>query len=128
MAPAELSPMVERIGMFAGHRLPASHPWRRLTDAQLAEAAGDLEPALAGYIAAAGTSGESSGVLGRHRGTAHVGAARCLVGLGRTAQAVPHADAAAEHLARSEEHTSELQSLMRISYAVFRLKKKNQKT
>src|SRR3546814_8794191 len=32
------------------------------------------------------------------------------------------------HLAgvRSEEHTSELQSLMRISYAVFCLKKKNQ--
>src|SRR3546814_9944966 len=29
-------------------------------------------------------------------------------------------------LARSEEHTSELQSLMRISYAVFCLKKKNQ--
>src|SRR3546814_1793143 len=30
-------------------------------------------------------------------------------------------------LARSEEHTSELQSLMRISYAVFCLKKKKQK-
>src|SRR3546814_8364310 len=29
------------------------------------------------------------------------------------------------HVARSEEHTSELQSLMRISYAVFCLKKKN---
>src|SRR3546814_3343214 len=29
-------------------------------------------------------------------------------------------------LSRSEEHTSELQSLMRISYAVFCLKKKNQ--
>src|SRR3546814_13322011 len=29
-----------------------------------------------------------------------------------------------EHLHRSEEHTSELQSLMRISYAVFCLKKK----
>src|SRR3546814_9576248 len=28
---------------------------------------------------------------------------------------------------RSEEHTSELQSLMRISYAVLRLKKKKQK-
>src|SRR3546814_8733110 len=28
---------------------------------------------------------------------------------------------------RSEEHTSELQSLMRISYAVFCLKKKNRK-
>src|SRR3546814_6917218 len=31
-------------------------------------------------------------------------------------------------LARSEEHTSELQSLMRISYAVFCLKKKNKTT
>src|SRR3546814_1483679 len=30
--------------------------------------------------------------------------------------------------ARSEEHTSELQSLMRISYAVFCLKKKNDRT
>src|SRR3546814_1861369 len=29
------------------------------------------------------------------------------------------------HVQRSEEHTSELQSLMRISYAVFCLKKKN---
>src|SRR3546814_5938803 len=35
-------------------------------------------------------------------------------------------DAGAEiGLGRSEEHTSELQSLMRISYAVFCLKKKN---
>src|SRR3546814_6600382 len=32
-----------------------------------------------------------------------------------------------EHF-RSEEHTSELQSLMRISYAVFCLKKKNKQT
>src|SRR3546814_4276887 len=31
----------------------------------------------------------------------------------------------AAHQPRSEEHTSELQSLMRISYAVFCLKKKN---
>src|SRR3546814_10321637 len=31
------------------------------------------------------------------------------------------------HRPRSEEHTSELQSLMRISYAVFCLKKKNKK-
>src|SRR3546814_10048241 len=31
-------------------------------------------------------------------------------------------------LSRSEEHTSELQSLMRISYAVFCLKKKKQQT
>src|SRR3546814_4623855 len=33
----------------------------------------------------------------------------------------------AETPCRSEEHTSELQSLMRISYAVFCLKKKNKK-
>src|SRR3546814_6768066 len=32
------------------------------------------------------------------------------------------------HALRSEEHTSELQSLMRISYAVFCLKKKTQTT
>src|SRR3546814_5495485 len=36
-------------------------------------------------------------------------------------EAVPH------HCLRSEEHTSELQSLMRISYAVFCLKKKNKR-
>src|SRR3546814_10586828 len=34
------------------------------------------------------------------------------------------ADAGYQGVARSEEHTSELQSLMRISYAVFCLKKK----
>src|SRR3546814_6549538 len=39
-----------------------------------------------------------------------------------------HADRkAAASCPRSEEHTSELQSLMRISYAVFCLKKKTQK-
>src|SRR3546814_9263799 len=36
----------------------------------------------------------------------------------------PHADGKGLRLDRSEEHTSELQSLMRISYAVFCLKKK----
>src|SRR3546814_5220053 len=35
------------------------------------------------------------------------------------------AEVTASVLDRSEEHTSELQSLMRISYAVFCLKKKN---
>src|SRR3546814_8872984 len=39
---------------------------------------------------------------------------------------VPGRDWSIAH--RSEEHTSELQSLMRISYAVFCLKKKNNKT
>src|SRR3546814_1418513 len=38
----------------------------------------------------------------------------------------PHRALKKKHCPRSEEHTSELQSLMRISYAVFCLKKKNQ--
>src|SRR3546814_4538068 len=38
------------------------------------------------------------------------------------------AGALQDAIARSEEHTSELQSLMRISYAVFCLKKKNTMT
>src|SRR3546814_5691270 len=37
-----------------------------------------------------------------------------------------HQANADRHYYRSEEHTSELQSLMRISYAVFCLKKKNE--
>src|SRR3546814_5164186 len=37
-------------------------------------------------------------------------------------------DPRAQHLNRSEEHTSELQSLMRISYAVFCLTKKKKQT
>src|SRR3546814_6537704 len=47
-----------------------------------------------------------------------------------TAQAaspLPRHPAPARERARSEEHTSELQSLMRISYAVFCLKKKTHK-
>src|SRR3546814_1363154 len=39
-------------------------------------------------------------------------------------RARPHVGNRAPHRRRSEEHTSELQSLMRISYAVFCLKKK----
>src|SRR3546814_1908599 len=57
---------------------------------------------------------------------ADVLAPRLARGTGR-----PAVDAGAGHrgdeaaVGRSEEHTSELQSLMRISYAVFCLKKKN---
>src|SRR3546814_6652057 len=45
---------------------------------------------------------------------------RCLPDIHRRVWPVPTSGPA-----RSEEHTSELQSLMRISYAVFCLKKKN---
>src|SRR3546814_5535895 len=45
-----------------------------------------------------------------------------------SARRAPHCQHAAHPVNRSEEHTSELQSLMRISYAVFCLKKKNNDT
>src|SRR3546814_4600507 len=51
----------------------------------------------------------------------HHGGAHCQA----RHQPVPHHPAAGG--VRSEEHTSELQSLMRISYAVFCLKKKKKK-
>src|SRR3546814_7553763 len=50
--------------------------------------------------------------------------------VGARAVVQPHSPSPGDQLAfvvRSEEHTSELQSLMRISYAVFCLKKKNKK-
>src|SRR3546814_3639177 len=51
------------------------------------------------------------------------------IGVGwRTVYGVEVAPAQDPCIERSEEHTSELQSLMRISYAVFCLKKKKTKT
>src|SRR3546814_3601747 len=59
---------------------------------------------------------------------------RAILSLGGPAQAscsevreiaAHHLERVRAKMARSEEHTSELQSLMRISYAVFCLKKKN---
>src|SRR3546814_2699687 len=44
---------------------------------------------------------------------------------GANTQSVSYDEAVEIALCRSEEHTSELQSLMRISYAVFCLKHKN---
>src|SRR3546814_2699693 len=54
-------------------------------------------------------------------------AATAGAGLAALAYAVmtrPVSDGSISRFFRSEEHTSELQSLMRLSYAVFRLKKK----
>src|SRR3546814_4611966 len=55
------------------------------------------------------------------------GAARppALVGAASAASSSPTRAKLLSSRKRSEEHTSELQSLMRISYAVFCLKKKN---
>src|SRR3546814_6986323 len=69
-----------------------------------------------------GHAGEQRRAVG-HRAVDHL----TLAGLCRVEQRARHAEgqhhAAATEI-RSEEHTSELQSLMRISYAVFCLKKK----
>src|SRR3546814_1245465 len=58
--------------------------------------------------------------------TMHTGRARNLVKPPLDGTELEIAGSIVEHTpVRSEEHTSELQSLMRISYAVFCLKKKN---
>src|SRR3546814_7332606 len=58
------------------------------------------------------------------RGRAHHEALQTLAGV--HAEPLPHQ--ATDRQARSEEHTSELPSLMRTSYAVFCWKKKQTKT
>src|SRR3546814_4706033 len=60
----------------------------------------------------------------RRRGRVSVSLA-WMVAAKRDSQWLTHSPSAA--FLRSEEHTSELQSLMRISYAVFCLKKKTKK-
>src|SRR3546814_7878364 len=69
--------------------------------------------------------------LGRHiagavlMGVGGVFAMGCTIGQGVSAASLLAVSAPVAMLSvRSEEHTSELQSLMRTSYAVFRLKKK----
>src|SRR3546814_5721255 len=65
-------------------------------------------------------------VLHRLRRTRAVEEARAIRRAADLYGQAPRAvDAGDRHAIRSEEHTSELQSLMRISYAVFCLKKKN---
>src|SRR3546814_9521357 len=60
-----------------------------------------------------------------HRGEAVARNARAARGGLRRTPRSTGTSAAPSRTIRSEEHTSELQSLMRISYAVFCLKKKN---
>ncbi len=70
--------------------------YRTVVDALLAEAHGQAAAALDGYRAVA----DSQIVPPSVRGTAHVGAARCLLALGRRDAAVEEVDAAAPLLAK----------------------------
>src|SRR3546814_5474779 len=87
----------------------------------------------AGRSFAGGALGAALGcaffAAGRCLGGACFGRATCLgvgAGFGRTTGSGSGGAGTGSGAAmRSEEHTSELQSLMRISYAVFCLKKKN---
>src|SRR3546814_7079633 len=56
--------------------------------------------------------------------TRHTGRSATHRSCGLATKAPPPCDDRSPRASRSEEHTSELQSLMRISYAVFCLKKK----
>jgi DNA-binding CsgD family transcriptional regulator/tetratricopeptide (TPR) repeat protein len=100
LSPAEMRPVTDLAGGYVGHRLPADHPWRRLLDAQLAEAEGRTAEAAGLYEAAAGSLGLAPEVMAGHRGTAHVGAARTLIADGRLDEARTQAEAAAPLLAR----------------------------
>src|SRR3546814_4589852 len=79
-----------------------------------------FEPLIPGstlYLSDAWTAGDASG-------HGHTGA---FTGLGLQPGQTSLIATDPDNPCRSEEHTSELQSLMRISYAVFCLKKKNTK-
>jgi DNA-binding CsgD family transcriptional regulator len=97
---AEMRPLADLLGLYVGHRLPPSDPWRRLVDAQLAEAEGRKGEAADLYAAAADTLGSAPEILAAHQGTARTRAARCLIGLGHLDEARVHAEAAAPFLAR----------------------------
>src|SRR3546814_5459489 len=75
------------------------------------------------FSASLGVIGGFVGAALSQRLSAHMGE-RCYQGQPRfgIAQSMRRT---CSNISRSEEHTSELQSLMRISYAVFCLKKKN---
>ncbi|HKY69172.1 MAG TPA: hypothetical protein VJM49_22470, partial [Acidimicrobiales bacterium] len=96
----ELQPLIDRVGHFVGHRLEPDSPWRRLIDAQVAEARGDVDGAIAGYAAAASAMGTAPDMIAGHWGTAHVGAAANLVRADRLDEARGHAREARRHLDR----------------------------
>src|SRR3546814_6652318 len=95
------------------------HP---LLDHQPRARAGGPFDAEAQMIVSAAFRGKRYAVFGLAR--SGLAAVRALVASG--ADVIAWDDNEAARQARSEEHTSELQSLMRISYAVFCLKKKTQ--
>src|SRR3546814_3399547 len=88
------------------------HPDRQPGHAALAARAGAQEDQDHLGLLLQGGRGADASRAARHPGRVGAAAESCVM------------SAACDAAQRSEEHTSELQSLMRISYAVFCLKKK----
>jgi DNA-binding CsgD family transcriptional regulator len=110
----ELRPLVALASSYVGHPLDEDDPRRQMLDAQLAEADGRTEAAAEPYAAAAAGLDQSVKWLAGQRGSAHVGAARTLVPLGRLDEARRHAEAAAGLLARWRGwRTAELRAVER---------------
>src|SRR3546814_8943057 len=74
------------------------------------------------HVAIAAEIAERRGLIDQRIRIVGIGGERIGIPIERRLQPLPPAH---QIRLRSEEHTSELQSLMRISYAVFCLKKKN---
>src|SRR3546814_8697018 len=123
----------------------------RISDWRSDVCASDLDQRVRGDAAMRGQTVQPPGVAGfdeevQSRARGHSGipssgssaasrAERCSRRSGSTGNGGPSSSSidarsgsSSSGAARSEEHTSELQSLMRISYAVFCLKKKNKTT
>src|SRR3546814_789886 len=115
---------VEPAGDFCPHRLVSVGGVAALVDIAELHGVADAQAAAVGLLLA-GDHAEQRGLAGA------VGADDADDGARRNLEAeVVDQQLVAEGLAdvlRSEEHTSELQSLMRISYAVFCLKKKKKR-
>ena len=101
MSPDELRPLVEMMGIIPGHRIDAATRSTSSSMPSSPRATATSRPRARLFASAADSSTNVPfTLLPRHRGTAHVGAARCLIGLGALEDAVPHAEAAAGLLSR----------------------------
>src|SRR3546814_3209895 len=112
---------IERVGLIGERRIIVVSGRARKIDNEIDAHSFGRADAVAGRYAGAGRVRVHLAAVdaARHRGDEDVGA----VVVARLGKADPRG-VAADNVIRSEEHTSELQSLMRISYAGFCLKKK----
>src|SRR3546814_10766085 len=103
---------------------PAGRGWRGACGGGACEGAASARRSLWRGVPGGGCGGDR---VAQCRREVECGAAReCGAAFGGAgARSGRQGDAAVGRAGRSEEHTSELQSLMRISYAVFCLHKKN---